>query len=51
MELIVLGQLVDVIANSLAVMHSGDTIHGDLTTSNMMLKPRTSFERQLSGIK
>ena len=48
---VVLSQLVDAIAQSLATMHSGDTIHGDLTTSNMMLKPQISIERQLSGIK
>ena len=27
------------IATAIAAMHSGDNIHGDLTTSNMMLKP------------
>jgi len=32
-------------------MHSGDTVHGDLTTSNMMLKPRISMEKQMAGIK
>ena len=48
---LVLNQLIDKIAHSLATIHSGDTIHGDLTTSNMMLKPQISLERQLSGIK
>jgi tRNA A-37 threonylcarbamoyl transferase component Bud32 len=38
------------IANTISTMHSGDTIHGDLTTSNMMLKPKISIERKLSGI-
>ena len=27
------------IAEALANMHKGDNIHGDLTTSNMMIKP------------
>ncbi len=48
---LVLNQLIDKIAHTLATIHSGDTIHGDLTTSNMMLKPQISLERQLSGIK
>ena len=30
-------------------MHSGDSIHGDLTTSNMMLKPSVPLDKQLSG--
>jgi hypothetical protein len=46
---IVLDQLVDKIAHAIATMHSGDSIHGDLTTSNMMLKPRIPLEWQLSG--
>ena len=33
-------QLAEMIATNLSIMHLGDTIHGDLTTSNMMLKPR-----------
>lgn len=27
------------IAQNLALMHKGDNIHGDLTTSNMMIRP------------
>ena len=27
------------IAENLAMMHKGDNIHGDLTTSNMMIRP------------
>jgi len=49
--MVVLSQLVDLVANSLSIMHSGDTVHGDLTTSNMMLKPRISMEKQMAGIK
>ena len=30
------------IASNLAKMHTNDNIHGDLTTSNMMLKPKPS---------
>ena len=30
-------------------MHSGDSIHGDLTTSNMMIKPRIPLDKQMSG--
>ena len=30
-------------------MHSGDSIHGDLTTSNIMIKPKVPLEKQLSG--
>ena len=30
-------------------MHSGDSIHGDLTTSNMMIKPRIPLDLQMSG--
>ena len=29
------------IATNLAALHQGDMIHGDLTTSNMMLRPNT----------
>jgi len=36
---------VEKIATSLATMHSGDSIHGDLTTSNMMIRPRTPLDR------
>ena len=28
-------------------MHSGDSVHGDMTTSNMMIKPKIPLERQL----
>ena len=31
--------VLDTISKNLAEMHKGDIIHGDLTTSNMMLKP------------
>ncbi len=46
---VVLEQLVDKIATSLATMHSGDSIHGDLTTSNMMIKPHLPIDKQMSG--
>ena len=46
---LVLEQLVDKIATSLATMHSGDSIHGDLTTSNMMIKPKLPLDKQMSG--
>ena len=42
-------QLVDKIATSLAAMHSGDSIHGDLTTSNIMIKPKLPLDLQMSG--
>ena len=42
-------QLVEKIATSLAAMHSGDSIHGDLTTSNIMIKPKLPLDRQMSG--
>lgn len=45
----ILEQLVTKIATSLATMHSGDSIHGDLTTSNMMIKPRIPLDKQMSG--
>lgn len=32
--------LAEKIAENLANLHKGDNIHGDLTTSNMMLKPK-----------
>ena len=31
--------LAEMIASNIAAMHQGDIIHGDLTTSNMMLRP------------
>ena len=34
---------------AIATMHSGDSIHGDMTTSNMMIKPKIPIERQLAG--
>ena len=30
-------------------MHTGDSIHGDLTTSNMMIKPKLPIDKQMSG--
>ena len=33
--------LAEMIGSNIALMHSGDNIHGDLTTSNMMLRPQT----------
>jgi tRNA A-37 threonylcarbamoyl transferase component Bud32 len=36
----VLDELVDKVGAYIALLHSNDQIHGDLTTSNMMLKPR-----------
>ena len=32
--------IADHIAANLAKMHTGDTVHGDLTTSNMMIRPK-----------
>ena len=40
-----LEQLVTKIAMAIATMHSGDSIHGDMTTSNMMIKPIIPLER------
>ena len=45
----ILDQLVDKIATTLATMHSGDSVHGDLTTSNMMLVPKLPLHIELSG--
>ena len=45
----ILDQLVAKIATSIANMHSGDSIHGDLTTSNIMIKPRIPLDKQMSG--
>ena len=36
--MVVLEQLVDKIAHAVATIHSGNLNHGDLTTSNMMLR-------------
>ena len=41
----ILEQLVQKIGTALATMHSGDSIHGDLTTSNMMIKPKVPLEK------
>lgn len=35
--------VVQKIAINLALMHKGDNIHGDLTTSNMMIRPSLKF--------
>ena len=35
------------IAMAIATMHSGDSVHGDLTTSNMMIKPKLSITQQM----
>ena len=45
----ILEQLVEKIATSIATMHSGESIHGDMTTSNMMIKPRLPLDKQMSG--
>lgn len=45
----ILEQLVEKIATSIAIMHSGESIHGDMTTSNMMIKPRLPLDKQMSG--
>ena len=36
----VFNQIVAKLAQNLALMHLGDNIHGDLTSSNMMIRPR-----------
>lgn len=45
----ILEQLIEKVATAIATMHSGDSIHGDMTTSNMMIKPRIPLDRQMSG--
>ena len=35
------GALAGAIGEALASMHNGDLVHGDLTTSNMLLHPPT----------
>ena len=35
--------IVQKMAQNLALMHKGDNIHGDLTTSNMMLRPSLNY--------
>ena len=35
----IIGQVLSHIAKNLAEMHKADIIHGDLTTSNMMIRP------------
>ena len=40
---ILLDVLMDLIGVELAKMHNADIIHGDLTTSNMMLRLPSSF--------
>ena len=35
--------LMDMIGDEIAKMHLADVVHGDLTTSNMMLRHPTSF--------
>ena len=37
------------IAESLDKMHAGDNIHGDLTTSNMMIKPNIPLQNLFAG--
>ena len=36
----IFNQIVAKLAQNLANMHLGDNIHGDLTSSNMMIRPR-----------
>ncbi len=36
----ILDQLVERIGTYLGIMHQNDQIHGDLTTSNMMIRPK-----------
>ena len=45
----VFDQVADKIAEALAKMHAGDNIHGDLTSSNMMLKPNLPLDLIMSG--
>jgi tRNA A-37 threonylcarbamoyl transferase component Bud32 len=35
-------------ATNLALMHLGDNVHGDLTTSNMMIRPRLPVQSLFS---
>lgn len=44
----ILDDLVEKIGSNLAILHTNDQIHGDLTTSNMMIKPKVPLELQLS---
>jgi TP53 regulating kinase-like protein len=37
--------LVEKLAKNLAEMHKGDIIHGDLTTSNMMIRPYIPIDK------
>ena len=46
---VVVDKVIEAVANAIAMMHSGDSIHGDLTTSNMMIKPKVPIETLLSG--
>ena len=43
---LLLDVLMDLIGVELAKMHVADIIHGDLTTSNMMLRHPSSFHPQ-----
>ncbi|CDW80047.1 bud32_dicdi ame: full=probable serine threonine-protein kinase bud32 homolog [Stylonychia lemnae] len=44
----ILEELIEKIGGYLAILHSNDQIHGDLTTSNMMIKP--NFQQEISQI-
>jgi TP53 regulating kinase and related kinases len=44
-----LSQLVEKIGTYLGLLHSNDQIHGDLTTSNMMIRPKLSVSRELES--
>ena len=46
-------QIMKLIGNSIAKLHKADIIHGDLTTSNMILVSgeKTDFEKQLEEVK
>jgi len=46
-----MSQVAHKIAQNLDKMHAGDNIHGDLTTSNLMLKPNIPIEHLFSDNK
>ena len=43
----ILDQLVKKIGQYIGTLHQNDQIHGDLTTSNMMIKPKVPLQMQL----
>ncbi len=47
--ILVLDELVDKIGTYVAILHSNDQIHGDLTTSNMMIRPKLDLNSQFKN--